>query len=322
MPAAPMAGPMPFVGQHPGIGNVAIETRREHQDHDAHLVTFAAEMLAGQPVAELVHDLRHAQHRGQQEGVVDVEELVELGQLGVEDVEFDRHQQNRRKAQQAAHKQRDGAEKPADKGIEPIQHPLRIEAFEADAEDVADGGEKLFADAFVAALAELPALAGQVGHDEPAAVQHPQELLQFLQGDLLRRKIGFKAVLDFVQAGLPVEHLQDGVFFLLEAEVVQAHRVLHHPVAAAEIVLPPRHQVGPPADGQHPGGTGQQAVAKGHHEGESERRMAKNGESVERAVNPRSARIVPHSGFHHFSWIVISAVWPGERIQNPPWRRF
>ena len=66
-------------------------------------------------------------------------------------------------------------------GIEPVQQPLGIEPLEADAEDVADGGEQLLAFALVAAFAELAALAGHVGHHQPAAVQHAQELLQFLQ---------------------------------------------------------------------------------------------------------------------------------------------
>ena len=37
--------------------------------------------------------------------------------------------------------------------------------------------------AFVAADAELPALPGYVGHHQPAAVQHAQELLQLVEGD-------------------------------------------------------------------------------------------------------------------------------------------
>ena len=83
---------------------------------------------------------------------------------------------------------RPGREEPADVGIEPVQEPLGIEALEADAEDVADGGRELFAFPLVAAFAELAALAGHVGHHQPAAVQHAQELLQLLQRDLLRRE--------------------------------------------------------------------------------------------------------------------------------------
>ena len=94
--------PLPLARQHPGVGDVAVEAGRQHEDHDAHLVALAAEVLAGQPVAELVQHLRHAQHHRQQEGVVDAEELVELGQLRAEHVELDRHQRQRRQGQQAA----------------------------------------------------------------------------------------------------------------------------------------------------------------------------------------------------------------------------
>ena len=110
------------------------------------------------------------------------------------------------------------------------------------------------------------ALARRVGHHQPAAVQHAQELLQLLQGDLLRRELGLEPVLDLVEAGLAIEHLQDGVFFVLEAIVIQPHRFLYHPVAAAQIVLPPRQQVRPPADGRLAGGTRQQAIVEGDHE--------------------------------------------------------
>ena len=54
----PDVRPLPLVRQQPGVGHVAIQARGQHQDHDAHFVAFAAEVLAGQSVAELVHDLR------------------------------------------------------------------------------------------------------------------------------------------------------------------------------------------------------------------------------------------------------------------------
>ncbi len=46
-----------------------------------------------------------------------------------------------------------------------------------------------------------------------------------------------------------VEHVQDGVLFLLEAVVVQPHRLLHHPVRPPQVVLPPRREVRPLPDG-------------------------------------------------------------------------
>ena len=51
---------MPVVGQHPGVGDVAVQAGREHQQHHAHLVALAAEVLARQAVAELVQHLGDA----------------------------------------------------------------------------------------------------------------------------------------------------------------------------------------------------------------------------------------------------------------------
>ena len=52
---------MPPVGQHPRVGDVAVQAGREHQQHHAHLVALAAEVLARQAVAELVQDLGRRQ---------------------------------------------------------------------------------------------------------------------------------------------------------------------------------------------------------------------------------------------------------------------
>ena len=109
-------------------------------------------------------------------------------------------------------------------------------------------------------------LAGRVGDHQAAAVQHAEELLQLFEGDFLRRKLGLEPLLDFVEAGCPVEHLQDGELFFLEAVVGQADRVFHHPVAAAEIVLP--LATGRAACGwATSGGTRQQTVLQGDHGG-------------------------------------------------------
>ena len=84
------------------------------------------------------------------------------------------------------------------------------------------------------------ALARRVGEHQPAAVQHADEVLQLLDADRLRRELGFEPLGDLVEARLAVEHLQDGELFFLEAEVLQADRVLHHPVGAALVALPAR----------------------------------------------------------------------------------
>ena len=85
---------------------------------------------------------------------------------------------------------------------------------------------------------------GAAASDQPAAVQHAQKLLQLFQRDFLRGIFGLEAFFDLVQAGVAVEHLQDGVFFLLEAEVVQADGLFDDPVATAEVLLPARQRSG------------------------------------------------------------------------------
>ena len=159
-------------------------------------------MLATQPVAELVHDLRGPQHDRQQESVVDAEELVKLGQFRAKGVEFDRHQSGRREGQHAAQEHRYRRKEPTDLRVEPGQKAFGVEPLEADAEHVAHGRQQHLPFAFVAALAKLMPLAGHVGDHQSAAVQHSQELLQFFEGDLLRRKLGLESLLDLVQADL------------------------------------------------------------------------------------------------------------------------
>ena len=83
---------MPLVGQHPGIGHVAIQARCEHQEHDAHFVAFAAEVLARQAVAEFVNDFGHGQRGAQIDPVLGLEELMKRGQLIVKRVELHQDQ--------------------------------------------------------------------------------------------------------------------------------------------------------------------------------------------------------------------------------------
>ncbi len=217
-------------------------------------------------MAELVQDLGDAQRDRQQQRVLEAEEGVEVGQTADEGLEMHKHQQQRRKPQKDAGGHGHGMVEPVDPLMQPFEEPLGIEAFEADAEDVRQRGDEFLAAALAAAFEQLFALAAHAGDHQPAAVQHAEELLQLVEGDLLRRKFVLKAVFELVEAHLPVQPVQQGVFLFLETEVGQAHRVLDDPVAAAEVVLPPRDQVGPPPDRQRTGGTGKQAVVKGDHE--------------------------------------------------------
>ncbi len=117
----------------------------------------------------------------------------------------------------------------------------------------------------VATFAKLLPLAGHAGDYQPAAVEHAEELLQLLQGDFLRREFILEAFLDLVQTGPAVEHLEDGVFLLLEAVVVQSDRLLHHPVRLTQVLLFARGQIGSLPERQLPGGTGYQTVGQSGH---------------------------------------------------------
>ena len=90
--------PLPLVRQHPRVGHVAVQAGRQHEEHDAHLVTFAAEMLARQPVAELVQHLRHAERDASQMPFCGREELVEARQLLAEFVKVGGNDQQRQLA--------------------------------------------------------------------------------------------------------------------------------------------------------------------------------------------------------------------------------
>ena len=266
-PRRPDGRPMPLVGQHPGVGDVAVHTGREHQDHDPDLVALAAEVLARQSVSQLVEDLGEPQRHGQEQRVFCAEKLVEAGKPGAEDVELDQNQRQRREGQEQADRQHRRLEQPPHLGIQPIEHPLRIDALEADAKHVGQRAEDFLAAALVAAFAELSSLARHADHYQSAAVQLAEELLELLQGDFLGRELRLEPLLDLVQACLAVDHLEDGVLLLLEAEVVQPHRILDDPVALAEVALPPRREVLPLVDRHFPGGAGNQAVSQGGHGG-------------------------------------------------------
>ncbi len=65
-----------------------------------------------------------------------------------------------------------------------------------------------------------------------------------------RREPLLETGLDLRQAGLTVEHFQDGVFFVAEVEVLQRHRVFNEPIAVLPVLLGHDRQVGPAPQGE------------------------------------------------------------------------
>ena len=75
---------LPLAGESPGVGDVAIEAGDEGQQHHAELVDFAAEMFAGERVAQLVKDFDAGDGGDQPDPIAHVDEGGELGQAGAE----------------------------------------------------------------------------------------------------------------------------------------------------------------------------------------------------------------------------------------------
>ena len=58
---------------------------------------------------------------------------------------------------------------------------------------------------------------------------------------------------------------QDGIFFLVKAEVVQAHRLFHHPERPPVVAMPPGRKIGPHAQQEWPAGAADETFGKGGH---------------------------------------------------------
>ena len=135
--------PLPLAGQHPGVGDVAVEAGREHQDHHAHLVAFAAEVLAAQPVAEFVEHLGDPSMTISQKALWTLKNWWKSGSLA-------RKTSNSTATSVAAERTNSSSRRPRPARrtsalrIEPVQEPLGIEALEADAEHVAEAAENIF----------------------------------------------------------------------------------------------------------------------------------------------------------------------------------
>ena len=96
-------------------------------------------------------------------------------------------------------------------------------------------------------------------------MERADELLNFRQCDLLRRKLRFEKLLDCFQAATPVEQFEDEVLLFFEAEVIQAQRLFDDPACQALIALFARLQIRTFPQRNPAGGTGLQTISRGGH---------------------------------------------------------
>ncbi len=184
----------PFVRQHPRVGNVAIQTGREDQQHEADFVAFAAELLAAQPVPEFVHHLHDRHRHRQDQPAIGGEELLERRQPRINRFVLAGQQQRRGGQQQTGNDQHRNAEHPAEPRQDPVENSFRVKTAITNRKQVADFAHQLLVLLGASAFPQRFALAGRVADHQPAAVQHADELLQVAKGDLLRCESLFKAV--------------------------------------------------------------------------------------------------------------------------------
>jgi hypothetical protein len=65
---------------------------------------------------------------------------------------------------------------------------------------------------------------------------------------------------------MPIQHIQDGIFFIMKPKVIQSNRLLDHPVTASMIQMPLGLQVGTTIDLQRSHGAIDQTVSHRRHE--------------------------------------------------------
>ena len=81
--------PPPFAGDRPGVGDVAVEAGSEDQQEQADLVALAADVDAGQGMAQLVDDLGQGQGHDEPDDVPRGDEGLKVGQLFLQQAELE-----------------------------------------------------------------------------------------------------------------------------------------------------------------------------------------------------------------------------------------
>ena len=110
---------------------------------------------------------------------------MKTGQPRPKDIELDGDQQQGCQRQQQIENDDRPGEEPTGVGIDLVEYPFGVDPAPAQREHVGELAQQLASFLLVAAFPQLMALPDRVGHDQAAAVQHADELLQILIGDLL-----------------------------------------------------------------------------------------------------------------------------------------
>ena len=300
-------------------------------------------MFARQSVAEFVQHFGNRQRHAEPDPILRGEEIVKRRQLGAEDIELRGDEQQRDRDEQQPANARRRRKEPATAAVEPREQTVGVEAFEADAQDVAECLPACPPAPLLVAAKQLAPLPRDVGHHERTAVQRADKLVQFGERDFLRRESLFEAVLDLIETRGAVQRLQNRKLFVFEPVILQRHRVLQHPILPPLKTMPPRHQIRAHPQRQRPTGTGFENVGEwGHGMRISECGFRNLGNAKGKVQNENCklrkeattiAALSPicilhfafctlHDSLLAYSAIAIAASFPGCKSQWPFSRRF
>ena len=287
--------PVPLVGQQPAIGHVAIEGRRQHQEEHPHLVDLAAEMLGGEPMAELVNNLHDRQANPEAEDGPPVKEALKLRELAIEEGPLADDQGDGREHQPHAGRDEIGGEDPAEVRVHPGQEPFRVDDRDLDEEDVGQEGPDLPPAVLAAAADQHLGLFRAVDQDDAGLVQLGDEPGQVLDRDRLRSILALEGLLDVLEVLLAVELLEQEVLLDLEPEVLEGQWVLDHIMRHPLVELGLNHQISAELHLQVLGG-----LPEGGHGGQSRggaHRSAVLGEDSLKWTLPIGARAQRAAGW-------------------------
>ena len=224
---------MPFIRQRPGVGDVAIEGRRQAQQQRPHLVDLAAEALATESVAELVDHLDHRQGRPQIDDGAEGEKLVVVGQLIEELGEVDADQTDGAEHQADAEQEKPHRENPADRAEHLVKNAVGVDDWNFDVENVGEGLNPFAAFLFPAAVVELLAGARRFVLGQAAGEKLLGETFHVLQFQPVGAELGFISLLRVFEGVLAVEELEQEMLVFLEAVVTQTNRVFDDVISPA-----------------------------------------------------------------------------------------
>ncbi len=194
-------------------------------------------------MGELVHYFDHPHGQAEKYPIMGAEKLVKRRQTRSEHVKLDQNQNPCADHHGETKEDARAMKQPRRVPVQPVQNSLRIKPAKTNGKDVGELAEQLFAFLLVTPFLQLPPLPRGFRNHQSATVQHTDELLQVLVSDLLWCELGLELLLDFLQACLAVEHLQDRELLLVETEVVQPDGLFDDPVYFAVVTLLARRQI-------------------------------------------------------------------------------